>query len=404
MRALLWSAKLHDGLKIAFISLLLLSLAACSLLPSQLASPAQQISPGQQVTEEPPKVLAPLSAARIKPQLLWQHKLHPLQPGYIKLHPTLSGNTLFAADKNNIFALNKNNGKILWKKTLDETITGGLNTGKDSVFVGTENGMAIALDSNTGKTRWISLLEQPIVAISTEKKGKVVFRTLNGKIHALSSTNGDLLWLHTQRTPTLSLQGSSTPLLAGPLVVTGFDNGSVVAYDLDTGKEAWSIKLGSESNLTELSRLVDIDAEMKTVGTALFAASYQGFLAGIDMRSGRVGWKRPISSYSGIDANEQELFITDNQGNLWKLNPLTGEPVWKNDDLIRRSPTAPSLATKSLLIVGDKLGYLHWYNTVKGETIGRVHADSSSYLLAPLVQGRTVYAISRNGLLSAYRF
>lgn len=396
---------IYRGLLCCALSGWLFSLASCSLLPAQIASPAQQISPGQQVSEEPPKALKPIHADKqLTATLLWKHKLDTLPSGYTKLHPVLLGGNLYAADRHTVYAFNQNTGAPVWKQSFNETITGGINTGKDTIFFGTDKGSAIALNSKTGKTRWVTLLQQPIVAVSTTKKNKVVFRTLNGKIHTLSTINGDLLWQHTQRTPTLSLEGSSTPLLAGPYVVTGFDNGQVVAYELETGKQAWTVKLGNDSHLTALSQLNDIDAEMKTVGTALFAASYQGFLAGIDMRTGKIGWKRDISSYSGIDANEQELYISDNQGNVWKLNPLTGNPVWKNDDLLRRSPTAPSLAGQSMLVIADKLGYLHWYERSKGTIIGRVHAATGQYIVAPLVSGNTVYALNKDGMLSAYRF
>lgn len=409
MYLLLWSIKtpllfLLKHFKAITATSALLALAGCSLLPGQLASPAQQISPGQQVTEEPPRALTALTAnKKITPQRLWQYKLNTIQQhGYIKLRPTLSASALFAADLHTVYAFNKKTGEVLWKEKLPGTITAGLSTGKNTVFVGTEEGAAIAFDNTTGKTRWITLLEQPIVSISSGKKGKVVFRTLNGKIHVLSTANGDPLWQRTQRTPILSLQGSSSPIIAGPFVVAGFDNGSVVAYELETGKESWSTKLGLESSLTELSQLIDIDAEMKAIGTALFAVSYQGFLAGIDMRSGRTGWKRKLSSHSGIDANEKELFVTDNQGILWKLNPLTGDPVWKNDDLERRAPTAPALLGQSLLVVGDKEGYLHWYDRKTGTIIGRTRSDNSRYTAAPVVEGNQVYTLNSSGLLSTY--
>ncbi len=388
----------HKSVKLTFWGLVALStLSGCSYLPSQLASP------GQQVSEEAIKALDPIVATnKITPRLLWQKQLDSKQLRHVEIFPKILGNAVLVADRHNISSWNKKNGQLLWKESFSEKISAGVSTSKNTVFVGTENGSAIALDSKTGKTQWITLLKQPIVSISSEKDGKVVFRTLNGKIHALSSKNGDLLWQRTQQTPALSLEGASTPLLAGPFVITGFDNGSVVAYELATGKEVWSTKLGFESSLTELSRLIDIDAEMVAIGTALFAVSYQGVIAGIDMRKGKIGWKRKISSFTGIDANEKELFVSDNQGHIWKLNPLTGDPVWKNDDLLRRAPTAPAIVGSSLVVVGDSEGYLHWYDRQTGKIIGRVRGDSNGYTVAPTVQGNTIYALGKGGLLSAY--
>ena len=370
-------------------------LGGCSYLPI----PSQQ----QAVSSELPKELTTLAGNRtVNPRLLWQTKLAPGSNSRIEIHPKVLGDDIIVSGLDSVSSFNKKTGKLNWKETLGQSITGGVNVDTDTVFVGTEDGSAVALESKTGKTRWVTLLKQPIVAVSTSKENKVVFRTLNGKIHVLSTKDGELLWQKTQRTPNLSLQGASTPLLAGPLVITGFDNGVVTAYQLDTGKENWSVKLGLESGLTELSKLIDIDAEMKTVGTALFAVSYQGSIAGIDMRTGKTGWRRKLSSFTGIDANENELFVSDNQGYVWKLDPLTGKPAWKNDDLLQRSPTAPTLLGKAQIVVADGEGYLHWYNTKTGKIVGRIRADTAGYVVAPIVQDNTVYALGKSGLLSAY--
>ncbi len=369
---------------------------------SQLATPFQQITPGQQVvSDQTPKELVSITE-KVTPRLLWKKRLSASQhSGRLEIYPQIVGDKILAAGHNSISAFNRKTGQLIWTEPLGETITGGLNMGDNLVFIGTEKGSAIALDTASGKTRWITLLKQPIVSISTVKDSTVVFRTLTGKIYALSTKDGELLWQRTQQTPSLSLQGASTPVLAGPFVITGFDNGSIGAYELSSGKEAWSTKLGLDSNHTELSGLIDIDAEMVAVGTALFAVSYQGYIAGIDMHKGKIGWKRNISSFSGIDATDKELFVSDNEGQVWKLESLTGEPVWKNDDLLRRTPTAPVIMGSNV-VVGDSEGYLHWYDRQSGEIIGRVRASGSGFIVAPKAVGNTLYTFSKNGELSAY--
>lgn len=380
---------------ISLITLLFIS--GCSQL--ELLPSSQQVDE-QATLKELPTINK--THARISPQLLWQKKLYPQSRGYIEIYPKVSGDQIFVAGLNSVSSYNKKTGQLIWQEALEQTITGGLNIDSSgSVYVGTEDGSAVALDQKTGKTRWITLLTQPIVAISTAKDNRIVFRTLNGQIHALSTNDGNKLWQHTQTTPPLSLQGSSTPIIAGPFVITGFDNGSIVAYELATGKRAWSVKLGIESGLTELSRLTDIDAEMKTIGTALFAVSYQGSIAGIDMRKGKTGWKRKLSSFTGIDANDKGLFVSDNSGQIWKLDPLTGDPAWKNKDLINRMPTAPVL-NGSEVIIADNTGYLHWYNTQTGKVTRRTKGDDKGYAVAPLINDNTLFAFGKSGLLSAY--
>lgn len=384
-------------IRCAIICLTSFSISSCSIFSSQ------QMIPTQQVKETPPKSLTDLVSKQVQPQLLWSKDLQSNHVGYIKIHPIISGSNIIAAGQRSVTALNLQTGKPIWTEVLGQNITAGISGNTNTIYVGTANGSAIALDSATGKTRWISLLKHKIVSISAEKDGNVVFRTINGNIHNLSSNNGALVWQASQRTPLLSLDGSSTPILAGPYVITGFDNGSLISYNLKTGKQAWSIKLGTESGMTELSRLKDIDAELKTVGAILFASSYQGNLVGIDMRSGNVGWSRKFSSYSGIDATEKELFITEDSGKIWKFSALTGAPMWENNDLLRRRPTAPTITSPSHFVVADSLGYLHWFNRSTGKLVGRILGDRTGYNVAPIKYGNIIYTLSRRGVLSAFK-
>ncbi|MCK5726209.1 MAG: outer membrane protein assembly factor BamB [Thiotrichaceae bacterium] len=379
----------------ALISLVGLSVSGCG---------QQQAVLGQQAIETPPKSLTELKNIQIQPKLLWTKNLNSHHRGHVRLAPAISGNNVIAVGQRSVSAWNLQTGAINWTEELGQTITAGVTGNDNIIFVGTANGGAVALDSKTGKTRWAKLLKHKIVSISPEKDGKVVFRTINGNIHTLSTTNGALVWQASQPTPALSLHGSSAPVLAGPYAVVGFDNGSLIAYKLKTGKQAWAINLGAESSMTELARIKDIDAELKIVGTTLFANSYQGRLAAIDIPTASIGWDRKFSSHSGIDANKKELFITEDTGKIWKFNPLTGAPLWENNDLLRRQPTAPTIVSPNHLVVGDKLGYLHWYTRLDGKASGRILGDPSGYTVAPLKQGNKIYTLSKRGMLSAFQF
>ena len=381
----------------ALLGLAGLFMNGCSMLSSQ------QVIPTQQVKETPAKSLNALTGKhQVQPKLAWSKNLETRHFGNIKLRPSINGSHIIAAGQRSVSAWNLQTGQLSWTETLGQTITAGVSGSNGTTYVGTANGSAIALDSKTGKTRWINLLKNKVIAISEEKNGNVVFRTVNGNIHTLSTANGALAWQASQRTPALSLHGSSTPILAGPYVVTGFDNGSLVSHDIKTGKQVWSIQLGTQSDATELSAIKDIDAELKTIGAILFASSYQGNLVGIDMRTGKVGWSRKFSSYSGIDASKKDLFITEDTGKVWKFNALTGAPVWENDDLLRRKPTAPIITSPNHFVVADSLGYLHWYNRASGKLVGRIQGDRSGYNVAPVKYDNMLYTLSKRGVLSAY--
>jgi len=147
--------------------------------------------------------------------------------------------------------------------------------------------------------------------------------------------------------------------------------------------------------------MTDVDGEMKALGEALFAASYNGRIAGINMRDGSVAWAAPYSSYTGVDADPNGLYTSNDAGDLWKLEPLSGNPVWKMDDLQRRQPTAPALLGQ-YLVIGDYQGYLHWINTSNGQVAARSQGDKTGYTVAPVKDGNVVYTLGKSGLLAAF--
>ena len=54
-------------------------------------------------------------------------------------------------------------------------------------------------------------------------------------------------------------------------------------------------------------------------------------------------------------------------------------------------------------MVGDLEGYLHWIDTDIGSFVARVRAGKDGFAAAPLAVGTTLYVLTRDGDLVAYR-
>lgn len=334
---------------------------------------------------------------------LWQVKTaSSSRDQHVRLHPYLTGNTLIVAGNQSVSAWDKTSGKPLWQTHIKQaTISGGVNGGDAQVYLGTSDGYAIALDANTGQERWRTALNSEVLSVSTAQNGNVVFRTSDGRLHGIATANGAPLWQQMRRSNGLSLRGAGVPLVVGSMVIAGFDNGVVAAFDQESGTALWEVMLAIPGSSDDLSRMIDVDGQLKSVGEALFASSYNGQIAGINMRNGNIVWSAPYSSNTGVDADAKGLYTTNALGDVWRLEPRTGNPVWKMDDLEGRQPTVPRIIGNYLL-VGDQQGYLHWINARTGQLAARVRGDPAGYVVPALTDGYVSYTLGRGGLLSAF--
>ncbi|SKA78613.1 Beta-barrel assembly machine subunit BamB [Thiothrix eikelboomii] len=366
------------------------SLTACSSFSSVL--PAKD--------PNPPKELQAIQAtANI--QTVWKVSTGSSDKAYVRIYPYVDETAVIVAGGGSASAWDKRKGTALWKTPISEEITGGVNGGEGLVFVGTSEGSAIALDRQTGKIRWIEHLNSEVLAVSAASKGRVVFRTGDGQLTGLSTQTGEIIWQQIRPSPELSLRGAGAPLIVGSAVIAGFDNGTVTAFDLEAGTGLWEAILSVPRGRNDLDKITDVDGRIKQVGSALFAASYNGQIAGIRLQDGALGWAQPYSSYAGVDADANGLYSTDVEGNVWKIHPQTGAPIWKMDDLQRRTPTAPTLMS-DYIVVGDYAGYLHWINTRNGQTVARLQSDTAGYTVPPMSDGRVVYTFGKSGVLAAH--
>ena len=375
--------------------LIAVTLSGCSTF-SQMTSAIMPASSGT-----PPKALKELKPTATV-RTLWQVSTGSgVGKDYVRIHPQVDDSAVLIAGGSSASAWSKVNGGRLWQTAIEGDVTGGVSTGEGGVFLGTDKGNAIALDRQSGKMLWSTPLGSEVLAVSPAKNGVVAFRTGDGGLHGISVKEGQRLWQQERKSPTLSLRGASTPLVVGSMVIAGFDNGVVTAFDMQSGKGLWEIPLSVPRGSSDLDRMTDVDGEMKALGEALFATSYNGRIAGINMREGSVAWAAPYSSYTGVDADANGLYTSNDSGDVWKLEPLSGSPVWKMDDLQSRQPTTPTLLGQ-YLVVGDYQGYLHWINTSNGQIAARAQGDKSGYTAAPVKDGNTVYALGKTGLLSAF--
>jgi outer membrane protein assembly factor BamB len=314
-----------------------------------------------------------------------------------------SGDRLFAAGRDGeVAAFNLKTGKEIWRIKTKLELTGGTGASADTVSVGSADGLVLALDANNGSERWRAEVHGEVLSAPAVSEKEIVVRTVDGKLRALSITDGAEIWATEQQIPRLTLRGAATPVVARELAISGFDNGRVIAVSLADGGTVWDAPVSPSHGRTELERLNDIDAAVKVVGDDVFVAGYQGRAAMLALDSGQIWWTRELSSYRGVDVDDDQMYVSTSNGELVALKRRTGTEVWRNDSLKFRGLSAPAVVGEHV-VVADLDGYVHWFDRATGVIAGRDKAGGERVTNAPLAIENTLYLINDKGEISALR-
>ena len=320
----------------------------------------------------------------------------------VALRPVGDGARVYAASYDgNVVAVDPESGKAVWRTKLDIDLAAGPGVGEGIVAVVAVDGFLIALNKSDGTEMWRAYISGESLAAPLVVDEYIVVQTVDNRISALSIYDGTERWSVEQETPALTMRGTTSPVNAGGTVVTGFDNGRVVAIDLESGDVEWESLLSPPSGRSDLDRLADIDGDIAVVGQDIYASGYHGRVASFAAESGQILWDRELSSFEGVTADWNYVYSTLATGELIALNRRTGAEVWRQNALLRREPTVP-VSFKNAVAVGDLDGYLHFFSVLTGEYVARVRAGGKAIIGTPLVVAETLLVQSDDGTVSAW--
>jgi outer membrane protein assembly factor BamB len=346
---------------------------------------------------------------------------------YSKLKPAVAYDKVFAANRQGeVSAFDQVTGKKVWSKNfatfddkgltsgisklwsngLSAKIAGGLSVAYETVFFGTENGEVVALDTNTGEQKWITTVKGEVLAAPAIDSGIVLINTGSGFIFALNADDGEEVWSSESDVPPLSLRGVSSPAAVNGGAIIGTATGKLVVNILETGQTAWEQVISSATGVTELERIVDIDSEPLVAGGNVYVISYDGTLAAVELRTGRVIWKREYKSYRSMSLAGSTLYLVDINSNVYALDSRNGVELWSQGALKQRLLTGVT-PIGNYLVGGDKFGYLHWFDQADGKIVAQLEVgdddEDEGIYHSPVVDKDNLYTQTRDGKLVAVK-
>lgn len=318
---------------------------------------------------------------------------------YLKLKPAIRGDLVYTADVSGLVqAVNRKDGQLKWSTQLKHGVVSGPTVADGYIAVGTNGSTLTLLNQATGKEVWETKVSGEILSPPAISQQKVIAKSIDGKVFAFDAISGKQLWTADHGSPSLVLKASSSPIIVGDLVLIGFSDGKLDAIELQTGRVVWQRSIAYASGVSDVERLVDIDADPIVRDNVAYLASYQGYIGALSLADGQFLWRKSGSVYKNMVLNDNTLYVTDSNDVVWSLNRHNGNVNWKQTALKARGLTEPVLVGNDI-VVGDKTGYLHFIEAQSGELLARSQL-SGSVSISPSVAGRSLYVLTDNGLLN----
>ena len=353
---------------------------------------------------EQPAKLAPIKSS-LRVERIWSASVADRGAKRLRLGLGLAvdGDRVFASGhKGVVAAFDLGTGRRLWSTRTRQPLGGGPAVRGNLVVVGATDGHVTALNAADGKILWTVLINGAVITAPAISDNVIAVRSVDGRLRGLSPTDGHEIWEAEQDVPSLSLRGNSTPVIVGDLIISGFDNGKVMAVNTGDGSQVWLATVSAPHGRTEIERLSDVDGAVDVDGKDVYAVGYHGAVTMLALDSGQAWWSHKASSYRALTMTKDAAYMSTADGHIVKLNRTNGSVIWSQDALRYRGLTAVAVGDDAV-VAADYQGYVHFLNKSTGAFIARLRSGKLRISNAPIAEGNEVVVINDAGRIYAYR-
>lgn len=377
-------SKLHRP---ARLSVLLAALLASAPAPAQLALAS---------TGESPRSLAAVRFRFVADG--------PVRGGFAEA----GGKLLFGTETGSIYALDANDGRVVWRKTIGSPLLSTPATAGGSAYFTSWDNMLHALDVGSGRERWRRDLGRSTasgdyweyyVASPILAGNRLLIGSASGSFSSIDAASGRIMW-----TRNVGARIRTTAAVAGDIVVFGTMSGHVVALDSRDGHPLWDF--ATEGAAHDFSFK---DNDTRSVVTApivegdlVIAGGRDGNLYGIDLRTGRERWRETHDGGSwilGLASDRDRIYSGSGSAFIMQAaDARTGKEIW-------RTATANAMfgglaKAGGVLVSNGNKGNLFGFDARSGTQLWRFRLSDMA-LSSPLVAPGVVYTGADDGSVYA---
>ena len=244
-------------------------------------------------------------------------------------------NHLFYFDSNGSIIKFDNNSNIVWKKNYyskqDKKLQPILFFGKsgEDLFIADSIANYYVINKNTGKLKWKKKHSSSFNSQIKTFEDKALVIDMENKLRCFSLKTGDLLWSVKTQQSLLRSQKKQSLILNNDKVFFSNSIGDVTAVNISSGKVIWQTP--TQSNVTFANtyflKLSDIISDRASI----FVSNNNNQFLSIDLLSGAINWKQDFSSELRPAMVGNYLVTISDNGLLIVMNKESGQIIRIND-------------------------------------------------------------------------
>ena len=337
----------------------------------------------------------------------------------ITASPIFQDSRIFTLDSRSLVTALGVDGTVLWQRNVikaSDDVTdasgGGLAVQGDQLFVTTGFGTVVALNVTSGEKIWTQDLASYGGASPTVVDGLLYLSARDGAAWAIETLNGRVRWQVAGPSVLSSYTGGPGTAVSNKYALFPFGSGDVLATFREGGLRSWSSVLSGARLGRAATQVQDMTGQPVIEGSEVYLANSAGRMAALDLKTGLRSWTAKQGSQGEILVVGSSVFAISDENNLIRVAKSDGGLVWStplpNFTKPKASQRSEIFAHYGPLLAGERLilassdGLLRQFDPAKGELITTVKIPSGA-ASAPIVVDGTLYVLSTNGNLLAFR-
>ena len=332
--------------------------------------------------------------------------------------PVVGGGKIFIIDtQGEVRAFDAATGAAAWRADISSGgesraagFGGGVSYDNGRVYATTGWGRVAAFDAANGNMVWNAVLAAPLRGAPAVSGDRLVAVTQDNQIFALSTTDGKTQWQSAATVETTGLFGAATPAIAMDAVVAGFSSGDLMAMRVENSRPLWQDTLARTGIATSVAMLSDIDASPAIDNGRVFAIGQGGRMVAVELATGQRVWEVNVAGTSTPWVAGEWIYVVTSDARVLCLARGSGKvrwatqlPAYRNEKK-KQKPirwSGPVLASEGLFVTGTN-GYMASISPYTGKIVSTTRLPGAAHL-APIVANNSIYVLTDDGKLSAYR-